>query len=262
MLEFTFRTGPPAQGAPGGSRTVPSAEEFAGGAGPASLAEDETVFFVHVPKCAGSAFRSVLKRWYGAGRMAIDTHDPETFREQLAQQAAPPKAVCGHFPFGIHVGSGCEPYYLSLVRDPVERLASLYKHARAMPDHLFHPAAAALDFKAFYELTLTEPRARRATVGIQCFFLGRTRRFDAAWPVIEANYRLAAPTDQFDRFLDRAARLVGQPAPDAPMQNRRPSDPALADAVADLEPRIRQDHCEDQLLYDHVRAAFAATDED
>lgn len=243
------------------SRTVPLTTEPGGGVSPTPLGADETVFFVHVPKCAGSSFRNVLKRWFGPDQMVFDSHDAAAFWDELARRPAPPRAVAGHFAFGLHEGAGLKPCHLSLVRDPVDRLVSLYKHARQTPHHLFHPAAKALDFEAFYELTLTEPRARRATVGIQCFFLARTRSFDAAWPTVQAHYRLVGPTDSFDRFLARAARLVGQPAPPMPERNRRPTDAALAEAAARLGPRIRQDHGEDQQLYDHVRAAFAATDD-
>ncbi len=158
----------------------------------------------------------------------------------------------------MHEGAVSKPCYVSLVRDPVERLLSLYKHARATPDHSLHAAAATLGLEAFYDLTLDEPRARRWTVGVQCYFLARRRTFDAARPIVEANYRLLAPTEAFGQFIDEAARLAGQAADEAPVRNQRPSPPELADAIAALEPRIRGDHGEDQQLYESVRDGFAA----
>jgi len=219
-----------------------------------ALRPDETVFFVHIPKCAGSSFRAVLKRWFGADLMILDSSSPKALRRGLARRPAPPRALAGHFIHGVHEGGAFKPYYLSLVRDPVERFVSLYKHARQTPDHQFHPVAAALDLEGFYEHTQTDDRARSWTVAIQCFFLSGTRSFDAARPVIADRYRLIAPAEDFDRFIADAAVLLGKPAMPAPSRNRRPSDPAVADAALALEPRIRLDHHEDQRLYEHVRS--------
>ena len=223
----------------------------------ATLGDDETLMFVHIPKCAGSSFRAVLKRWYGRDHVSIDSHDPEALKQRLAGRDAPPRAISGHFSFGMHEGAVSKPCYVSLVRDPVDRLVSLYKHARATPDHSLHAAAASLDLAGFYALTLDEPRARRWTVGVQCYFLARRRTFDAARPIIEASYRLLAPTEAFGQFIDAAARLAGQAADEAPVRNQRPSPPELAAAIAALAPRIRSDHGEDQQLYEWVRDGFA-----
>ena len=250
MLESVSRTRG-AQGAAG--RDANASQNAPLGA---ALGDDETLMFVHIPKCAGSSFRAVLKRWYGRDHISIDSHDPADLMQRLAGREAPPRAISGHFSFGIHEGTVAKPCYVSLVRDPVERMASLYKHARMTPEHSMHAAAASLDLAEFYDLTLDEPRARRWTVGVQCYFLARRRTFDATRPIIEANYRLLAPTEAFGQFIDETARLAGQAPDEAPERNRRPSPPELTEAIAALEPRIRQDHVEDQLLYERVRDAF------
>ena len=219
------------------------------------LAPDETLFFVHIPKCAGSSFRAVLKRWFGKGLLTSDTNDRELFRQRVAARADPPRAVAGHFAFGLHEGVASRPFYVSLVRDPVDRFVSVYKHARQTPGHVLNPAAAALDLEAFYEHTLVDPRARRRTVGVQCFFLARTPSFSAAWPIIARNYRLLAPAEAFDDFIREAADLFDKPAIPSPTRNRRPSEDRVALAARALEPRIRRDHHEDQQLYDRLRAA-------
>ena len=55
---------------PGRERPGPRDRGLAGAAGP------EALFFVHIPKCAGSSFRLALKRWFGAQALFLDTHDP------------------------------------------------------------------------------------------------------------------------------------------------------------------------------------------
>ncbi len=226
---------------------------------PESLHPDETVFFVHIPKCAGSSFRSVLKRWFSPDLMVLDTHRPQTFAEHFRAQAAPPRAIVGHFPFGLHDAVACRPYYLSLVRDPVDRFVSAYQHACDTETNALHAAAAALDLDKFYEHTLSDPQARRHTVGIQCQFLAGARSFAQARDVVDDHYRLVAPIEAFDDFLAMTATLLGKAAATAPRRNIRPIAAGLADAARRLEPRIRQEHKDDQLIYEHVVRRFAQT---
>ena len=225
---------------------------------PANRAATEPVFFVHIPKTAGTSFRTVLKRWYGAELMIFDSHDRAAFAHAWETHDRPPRAVAGHFGFGLHqaIAAGARsPLYLSLVRDPVERFVSLYKHALQTPDHALHGATGA-GLEDFLSHALTEPRARRQTVAIQCYFLSGARSFEETRPIVDEAYGLIAPTDRFPEFVARAAQLLGKQAPAVPARNVRPGTPELLDAVARLADRIRDAHQEDQRLYEHVRHRF------
>jgi hypothetical protein len=219
----------------------------------------EPVFFVHIPKTAGSSFRSVLKRWYGVELMIFDSHDQEAFAREWQDRDGPTRAIAGHFSFGLHqaiLAGACRPLYLSLVRDPVERFVSFYKHALQTPDHALHGAAGS-GLEDFLTHTLSEPRARRWTVAIQCSFLSGARSFEEARPIVDEAYSLIAPTERFAEFVARASRLLGKPAPAAPSRNVRAPTPELLGAAARLADRIRETHIEDQRLYEHVRRRFA-----
>lgn len=229
---------------------------------PASAPDDpepvpaRTIFFVHIPKTAGSSIRSVLKRWFGARLMIFDSHDREAFAREWSDRR--PLAVAGHFGFGLHEAvADCSPVYLSLVRDPVERFVSLYKHARQTPDHLLHPAAGA-GLEDFLAHTLADPRARGQTVGIQCFFLTGKRTFEEALPGLRENYAVLAPTDRLAEFVAEAGAQLGRPAAGVPVLNVRPADPQLQEAARRLAGRIREAHIEDQRLHEHVSRCFPA----
>ena len=233
--------------------SFPISEERAGpGSQSPRLGPDETPFFVHIPKCAGSSFRAVLKRWFGDQLMIWDSDDRDAFRQEIDRRPVLPGAVAGHFRFGLHESVAARPCYISLVRDPVDRFVSVYKHARQTPGHALNPAAAALDLKGFYEHTLVDQRARSRTVAIQCAFLAGVRSFSEALPIVAQNYRLITPADDFDHFMQAAATLLDKPVMPSPIRNKRPSEDALAAAALELAPRIRLDHHEDQQLYDHL----------
>ena len=218
----------------------------------------ETLFFVHIPKCAGSSFRQVLKRWFGSAALFVDTHDERALRSAIDRRGAPPRAIAGHIPFGLHDGLPLRPCYVSLVRHPLDRFISLYKHARRTLAHPMHPAASRLDLEAFYDFSLRDARARGATVGVQCHFLARVRSFEEARAVIDRRYALLAPTERYADFVAACAERFGREPPDTPARNVGDGAEGIAAARAALQPRILADHGEDLRLYDYVRETFDA----
>ena len=224
--------------------------------GPA--AGPETLFFVHIPKCAGSSFRQVLKRWFGAGALCVDTHDPAVLARAVEQSEGPPRALAGHMPFGLHAGLPLRPCYVSLVRHPLDRFVSFHGHARRTPSHPMHPAASRLGLEAFYDFSLENARARGSTVGVQCYFLSRSRSFEAARAVIDRRYALVAPTERYAEFVAALAHRFGRPAPTLEPRNVGQDGIDLEAARAALGPRIAADHGEDLRLFTEVSDRFDA----
>jgi hypothetical protein len=219
----------------------------------------EMLFFIHIPKCAGSSFRNVLKRWCGRDALFIDARSPEELALGLEGREQPPLAVAGHFRFGIHAGLSCRPRYVSLVRDPLDRFVSLYQHMASVTDHPFHATAASMDLERFYEHCLSDPRLRGQTVGVQCHFLTRERTFEAARPVIDSAYSVLAPTELYAGFVAACGRLIDRAPPGAHVaRNVARKSPRIEEAKQRLAERIAQDHGEDVLLYEYVRDRFAA----
>lgn len=216
----------------------------------------EVLVFVHIPKCAGSSFRQQLRRWYGEDALLIDSVDAAGLAEAVRERGGMPRAIGGHLVHGVHRHLDCTPRYVSLVRDPADRLASLYRHARARSDHPFHERAHALAFPAFYEFTQTDPRARRQTVGIQCFFLAQARSFAEAAPVAAA-YAALEPVERYSDFLARCAALAGRPPDGLPPRNVGAEDVRLDEAKAALADRIRAENPEDVALYRYVQSLGA-----
>ncbi len=216
----------------------------------------ETLVFVHIPKCAGSSFRQVLKRWFGPAALFIDTHDAAALEQAVGRMESPPKAIAGHLPYGLHGGLQIRPAYVTLVRHPLDRFVSVFRHAQRTPEDPLHSAARELELEAFYDFTLSDPRARRRTVAVQCQFVAGDRSFEAARDALERAYVLAAPVERYEAFVRACADRVGRPAAIPPARNVSP-DAAIDQALRTrLEARIADDHGEDLKLYRHVCAKF------
>lgn len=116
-------------------------------------ADGETLLFLHLPKSGGTTLRHVLERQFPpekslsayptpeshaatrAGRLVL----PPALAELTPEQRSRFDLVSGHFSYGIHEAFARSCRYLTFVRRPVDRVVSLYYHARAHADHVMHP---------------------------------------------------------------------------------------------------------------------------
>lgn len=89
----------------------------------------QTLFFLHIPKAAGSTLTAIIKQNYDPERvLSIDSkfNENEYFQNLPASLRESYDVVCGHFSFGIHryVNKPCT--YMTILREPVARTISDY----------------------------------------------------------------------------------------------------------------------------------------
>ena len=99
---------------------------------------DWTLLFLHIPKTAGSSLRNALSQVYRPGTQLYlydapgpgRTMDLESFQALAPEERSRPRFIAGHFYFGVHTLVPRPAQYVTVVRDPVERVISLYHHYR------------------------------------------------------------------------------------------------------------------------------------
>jgi hypothetical protein len=100
------------------------------------------IIYVHVPKCAGITLATALRSCYGKENILnLHTLDKplreeiETVPQHVLDQA---RLILGHVHYGIHEFLSGRCLYVTLLREPVDRVLSLYKYIlrdRAHPLH-------------------------------------------------------------------------------------------------------------------------------
>lgn len=109
-----------------------------------------TVIFLHIPKTAGTTLHRIIDRQY---KTAEDTFviNPRVFMEEPASVRQKGGMVRGHLWYGLHEYVSAPYTYMTILREPVKRVLSLYKHAYRDPHHNMHPKAKQYSLKEFYD---------------------------------------------------------------------------------------------------------------
>ncbi|MFT4412436.1 sulfotransferase family 2 domain-containing protein [Fredinandcohnia humi] len=112
----------------------------------------EILIFSHIPKTAGSTIRQIIDKQYH--KKAITRHQKiNTLTEAQLEQL---EAIYGHCRFGIHKVLSKPFKYITMLRDPIERIISTYYYAKRRPQNRMHQSATKYDFKEFIEHELSQ----------------------------------------------------------------------------------------------------------
>jgi len=109
-----------------------------------------TAFFLHVPKTGGTSLRKMLEGTAGR-RNVLGIYDWDTEQEMLRADRATFESyrlVVGHFRIAMWLRTP-ELRLITLLREPVDRVASHYRYARSWDKDRFHDEAKRLPLVEF-----------------------------------------------------------------------------------------------------------------
>ncbi len=118
--------------------------------------QNKTLMILHIPKCAGTTLRTILERQYPLADIYKIKSDIRGDQVRLANMSEifkrPIRAVFGHYAYGLHsaLAPGQPFEYVTVLRDPVARVVSLYSYTRTeSPAHYLSNAARAMTLGEF-----------------------------------------------------------------------------------------------------------------
>jgi len=121
--------------------------------------KQQTVIFLHIPKAAGSTLHAVFNRQYKLAN--VFTIDEERSIEDLKQlsvrQRAQIEVLKGHMYFGLHQLLPQPSTYVTVLRDPVERVISHYYYILRNPSNELYNqvAGTGMNLKDFVQSGLS-----------------------------------------------------------------------------------------------------------
>lgn len=220
---------------------------------------DRTVIFLHLPKAAGSTLNRVIAQQYAPAEIY------QTAGKALpiigTELAANPRVrlIAGHIGFGVHTLLAGPFTYITVLRDPVERMLSHYHFARKLATHPLHAEIA-------NGLSLVD--AARRLANLQTRYLadesvrgtsestGRDA-LESAKGNVSRHFAVAGLAERFEETLLLLSRQLGwkiRPVANSNVTRGRPKRQAHSD---DELRSIREMNALDYELYDWVRSRFA-----
>ena len=98
------------------------------------------IIFLHVPKTAGWTLRGVLRYKYPSEILFLDdVFDPLWGIEQIPlEDRERARVATGHVFYGVHEHIPQPSDYITVLRDPIARVVSMYNHILRRPEHRLH----------------------------------------------------------------------------------------------------------------------------
>lgn len=230
-----------------------------------------TVIFVHIPKTAGSTFSTILARHYS--RHTISTYSVDAVRDLIGYpetMRAEAHLLQGHFSYGVHGYLPNPAKYITFLRDPVDRVISLYYFGLERPAVYYHQRLVeeGLSLAEFVKEGITEETSNfqvRAIAGIvqpgpEVFPPLDETTLPLAKQRLAADFTAFGLTERFDESLVLFCRALRWSLWSGKLAYQRQNVTAKRKAVAEIAPEtielIRRHNALDLELYDYARRLF------
>lgn len=230
-----------------------------------------TVFFLHIPKTAGTTLNGILNQHYP--RRAQLFVNRRTDRQRCFEQLSPQRQqdlrlVRGHFAFGLHEVFPGTATYVTVLREPVAQTISMYRYWRADPTQgHFHTMARSLDLEAFLDKIVPDDDPHFG--GMRNF---QTKMLCGKTPVdwsdsaavlaaakgnLDRHFCAVGLTERFDESLLVLQRALQWRRPSVYVRQKTNREPFTVSQS--LRDKISAHSTLDAALYGHAEAKLAAS---
>lgn len=229
------------------------------------------IIFLHIPKAGGTTLYSVIQRNYDANRiytLAGTRHAMQEFMNLPSEEINRYDCVQGHMGFGFHKYFAEDLKYITLMRDPLKRVVSLYFYILRTPQHYLYNllTSARMGLNEFVESGATpelydgQTRLLASESGLGITFDDKRRldRSDLARAKqhLRDFFILVGTLDQFDEFLLAAQRILGWEDVSYEKKNVRHGQTAISDIDDRTLKAISANNEIDFELYNYAQELF------
>lgn len=216
------------------------------------------IFFLHIPKCAGTTLHAIIERNYEPEEIftvpSVSWSDQNfrALRDEWPQEKKDKiKVVKGHMLYGWHEAfQGDEYTYITLLRKPIERVISYYMYVRSSTGHYMHGNAQSMRLEEFVSSGVTIETSNHMTRHIACGLswnaLARAKKNLERFSVVGF-------TESFDDGYRQMAQRFGWSIEPYKRLNTTPLKTGVGDETLEI---IAEHNRLDIELYQYARGEF------
>ncbi|WP_375514762.1 sulfotransferase family 2 domain-containing protein [uncultured Nostoc sp.] len=239
------------------------------------FSEEKTVIFLHLPKTGGLSLVYIASTNYDSSSVyiiderplySIDGQVSQSIKDLKGlplQEKRKIKFLAGHTSFGIHEYIPNESTYITLLREPVDRVISCYYYLLANPDHLYHKDLTQnnMSFEEFLysqdskQFTIYDNFQVRLLSGITGVKYGKCYQemLEAAKLNLNNFFSMVGLTEKFDDFLILCEKNLGWKFVSPQRRNVNSNRPSKNEISEKALRKIEADNALDIELYNYVK---------
>ncbi|OIJ18540.1 hypothetical protein BKP45_19035 [Anaerobacillus alkalidiazotrophicus] len=209
----------------------------------------EILIHLHMPKTAGTTLKYIIgKNIDRNSNFHVYKADPE--RDAILKQLTKKNVACiqGHFPFGVHHYFSSPSTYITMLREPAERIISEYYFIRSIRTHD--------QFEKVMNMSLEEYHNQNEHMNLQTRlisgYLGdqlTTAHLEQAKQHIENYFSVVGLTEMFDQSLYLMKKFFNWQTIDYRKQNITKNKPQIHQLPKKTIESIKENNQLDNELY-------------
>ncbi|MBT2686890.1 sulfotransferase family 2 domain-containing protein [Bacillus sp. ISL-47] len=225
------------------------------------MTSNQILIHVHIPKTGGTTLNKIINNNYNDGLIKSVYDTDESVRNLKFKELSKKNISCieGHFPFGIHAYFNVPYVYITLLRNPIDRVISEYyfTHSFSWPSWLDKNNP---DHKKYFNLSLEDFIKYPAMRNKQTRFISgnfNTELLDCdlnkAIENIEKYFIVAGTTEMFDESVFLMKEMLGWKNSKYIKSNVTKKRPKLNDLTSDIRQLIEEYNKFDLELYSFAK---------
>lgn len=222
--------------------------------------------FLHVPKTGGSSVNHILRQMFFGARTAtvgpFQKYSEAEFRALSSSKREEFHIVRGIVDYSISSHTSQDAKYMTIVRDPVERLVSHYKYVTRTPTHYLYSAAVdanlSLQDYILSDLSpeLLDGQARQILANEYHPELSE----EEVVRILKTRFDFIGTTKSIPDAIAWVSATFGRPLPVSVQQkNVSPGSAAKTELDSSIREAVGQRNRVDGFIYNHALREMAAT---
>lgn len=222
--------------------------------------EQKLIFFMHIPKTGGVTLRKIIEKEYNSDE--IFEGDQQTALNKAKQMTKTEeeklKCIYGHVHFGIHRHFSQNATYITMLRDPVERIISLYYFLLRRPNGILYEKVKDLTLREFVKnkelWSQTFNQQTRIAMGENFFdFKSPGAKLAKAKENLDTHFAVVGVTEMFDKSLFLIKKKLGWDDVRYVKKNVSKNRPTKEEVSKEITRPIKEINELDIKLYNYVK---------